>query len=89
MLDSASSPWQLGPHIVTSHVGLRESCWLHAGAFEKISSPKSEAHLLSINDVLFIETRFLQAGFTGLKHTEEVVDNTIAAARAVMKDIAK
>ncbi len=29
-----------------------------------------------------------QAGFTGLKHTEEDVDNTIAAASEVMKAIA-
>ena len=50
---------------------------------------KSEAHLFRFNRVLFIGRCIPQAGFTSLKHTEEVVDNTIAAARAVMKDIAK
>lgn len=57
---------------------------------ERADSKKfAQWHRGMLEHGVYLAPSMYEAGFTGLKHTEEVVDNTIAAARAVMKDIAK
>lgn len=36
---------------------------------------------------VYLAPSLYEAGFTGLKHTEQDIDDTIAAARAVLKDL--